>query len=697
MRVDDRQATRGADAVAWEHRRALDGLRAVAVLLVLCFHAGVSWMPAGYLGVSVFFTLSGYLITSLLLVEDARTDRIAVGAFYARRVRRLAPASLLCLIIVAIARVAGQWSLVANMRSQLIGAATHAYNWVRLAGDTSYADALGASPALVSPLEHYWSLAVEEQTYLVWPFLVGGVAWWARRRGLRTALVARRVLVGLVAAVAVAGPFVARHAGADVAYWATPVRMGEVLVGGLLATVLLGRVVPTWAGRLAVPALAAVVAASALLPRSGGPAYGGWLTPCATVSAVLIASLHAPSSLRRLLETRPVVGLGRVSYAVYLFHWPIAVWLRQRGHDVSSLGWFAVLVGASVALAGASYPLERRVRAARWGSVRSLGLAVAAMVVVTAVAVRLPLPRGFLEADGASLSAASATANGAIDTGLALASATPTSASPATTASQATTTSVTVPATTTTGAPRADPLPLVLAPALPPPATRPVRVLTVGDSTAFYIGQGLSQWAVDHLDRMTSDVLWSQGCGFVLDGTITSWDATEYVARSNEVVRVELPARIAAVHPDVVVLMVTINDATNRMWSEEEGVLTPFDLAYRTRMVDAYAAVTSAVLALGVPSVVWIEPPVPDWPGEEEELGEHGRWTVMDEVIETVAAAAGPQVHVLDLDAWLVAAGHADDSTYRPDGVHFDETSAYQVVDDWIAPMLLGVALGTFG
>ena len=709
MRVEDRRAAREVDAVAWQHRPALDGLRAVAVVLVLCFHAGMEWMPAGYLGVSVFFTLSGYLITSLLLVEDARSGAIAIGGFYARRVRRLAPASLLCLLAVAVARAEGQWALVPNLRDQLIGAATHVYNWVRLAGDTSYADAFRATPALVSPLEHYWSLAVEEQTYLVWPFLLGAIACWARRRGQRTVRVARRVLVALVLAATAAGPLVARTVGPDAAYWATPVRMGEVLVGGLLATILLGRVVPDRLGRLALPALVVVVAASALLPRSGGPAYGGWLTPCATVSAVLIAALHGPSLLRRALETRLVVGLGRISYAVYLFHWPVAVWLRQHGHDTAAPGWFLALLVSSVGLASVSYPFERWVRAARWGTAPSLGLAAAAMVCVAVVAVQLPLPRGFLEADDASLSAASATAGGAVDTGVALAVAAPGGDGASTATTRATvvppTTVPTAPQTTvprttvpsTTVVPRTAPLPLVLAPELPPAATRPVRVLTVGDSTAFYVGQALSQWAVDHPDRMTSDVLWCQGCGFILDGTITSWDASAYLAQSNEVVLEQLPDRVAVVHPDVVVLMVTIDDVTDRVWTQDEGVLTPFDAAYRSRMLDAYTAVTRQLVELGVPSVVWIEPPVPHWMGKEDELREVGRWQVMDQVIETAAAAVGPAVHVLDLDGWLTAAGHADDGAWRADGVHLDETSAYAVVDEWLAPEVLGIALGTTG
>ena len=124
---------------------ALDGLRAVAVTLVLLFHAGLTWMPAGYLGVSVFFTLSGFLITSLLLHEHAATGRISAREFYARRIRRLMPASLLCVTGIVVANFFGAFRGVRGLRADLIGSVFQVFNWVQLAGTTSYGDLFGGA------------------------------------------------------------------------------------------------------------------------------------------------------------------------------------------------------------------------------------------------------------------------------------------------------------------------------------------------------------------------------------------------------------------------------------------------------------------------------------------------------------------------------------------------------------------------
>ena len=145
---------------------------------------------------------------------------------------------------------------------------------------------------------------------------------------------------------------------------------------------------------------------------------------------------------------------------------------------------------------------------------------------------------------------------------------------------------------------------------LPPAPNRPVRIMVVGDSTAFYLGQGLAAWAGDHPQHAQVDVLYCQGCGFILDGTITSFEAASFVAQSRVVVQQEMLEHIAAVQPDVVVLMSTVNDIANRQWDAAEGVLTPADPRYRARMVAAYGAVTDSVLAAGVPHLVWVNPPI---------------------------------------------------------------------------------------
>ena len=152
-----------------QYQPALDGVRALSVAAVLLFHGGVSWMSGGYLGVSTFFTLSGFLITSLLLIEHESTGTVARAAFYTRRARRLLPASLLCIAGVSLASAAGWFKGAPHIRRDALGALFQVFNWVKLAAGESYADLTAVSAGVKKPLEHYWSLAIEEQFYWVWP------------------------------------------------------------------------------------------------------------------------------------------------------------------------------------------------------------------------------------------------------------------------------------------------------------------------------------------------------------------------------------------------------------------------------------------------------------------------------------------------------------------------------------------------
>ncbi|MGH9133576.1 MAG: acyltransferase family protein, partial [Ilumatobacteraceae bacterium] len=180
------------------YQPALDGTRAIAVVMVLLFHGGVGWMGGGYIGVSVFFTLSGYLITSLLLAESDATGEVRVGAFLGRRARRLLPASAACIVSIAVCSRYGLLDGVANLERDLLGATFQVQNWVLLASGQSYTDLLADVGGQPSPLEHYWSLAIEEQFYWMWPVVFG---WLATRHRER---LPRRLALLTVAAVATA-------------------------------------------------------------------------------------------------------------------------------------------------------------------------------------------------------------------------------------------------------------------------------------------------------------------------------------------------------------------------------------------------------------------------------------------------------------------------------------------------------------
>ena len=165
------------------YQPALDGVRAISVIAVLLFHGGVAGFGGGYLGVSVFFTLSGFLITSLMLAEHDRRGRVEIGAFYVRRAKRLLPASLLCITSIALLAAATDWfDGVAALRRDLTGAVLQVANWVFLAGNGSYQQLLAQTAGQASPVEHYWSLAIEEQFYWLFPLAFVGLHRITRTR-----------------------------------------------------------------------------------------------------------------------------------------------------------------------------------------------------------------------------------------------------------------------------------------------------------------------------------------------------------------------------------------------------------------------------------------------------------------------------------------------------------------------------------
>ena len=378
---------------ARRHEPGLDGLRAVAVLAVLCFHSGFGWARGGYLGVSVFFTLSGFLITGLLADEAARAGRIALRSFWSRRFRRLLPAASLALLLVAATL---PWydaaHRAAQARGDVLAALLHVANWRFVLSGRSYADLFVSGP---SPVLHFWSLAVEEQFYVVVPAVVAGVAWWATRRGRRTTgplTVALLVLLaGSVAAALLTG-------SQDLGYYGTHIRAAEFLVGGLMALAVRavrGREVRARAIR-ALPGVVGPLALAAFawwthsVDQTAAWLYRGGFAGLALVWCGLVAGALGPGPLRRLLSSAPFRWVGTLSYGIYLFHWPVFLLLSEERTGLGPASLFAVRVAAATALAGASYHLlEQPVRTRRWPLVGTRGAAVlaASMAVVSGLAV----------------------------------------------------------------------------------------------------------------------------------------------------------------------------------------------------------------------------------------------------------------------------------------------------------------------
>ena len=302
------------------HLPALDGLRALAVTAVLLEHGGVGGLPGGFLGVTVFFTLSGFLITGLLVAERQR-GRVNLRAFWVRRARRLVPAALVTTALVAL--LAGTGALRPPRGTVGDGAAALGWvvNWRYVRDGRSYADAF-TDP---SPFQHFWSLSVEEQVYLVVPFTVVAVlgARLRPRSRWRTPTLLALLVAGVVASTTAC--WVLHPAGAPVlrSYYGTDARLAEPLVGAVLAVLVVrggGPVrLPRAARRLADLAAVAALAGLGLLVTRLGAAddrlyRGGFLLTAVLTAVVLLALSQPASALGRLLSLPPLAAVGRVSY-----------------------------------------------------------------------------------------------------------------------------------------------------------------------------------------------------------------------------------------------------------------------------------------------------------------------------------------------------------------------------------------------
>ncbi len=373
------------------YQPALDGLRAVAVSAVLLFHLGVPWMPGGYLGVSVFFTLSGFLITTILIREKVVTGGIDTRAFYTRRLRRLMPASLLVIFGVCTLVAFGVIADAANLRREILGALFQVENWVSLLGGQSYAQ-LFESP---SPVAHFWSLAIEEQFYWLWPPVVTGLLAWSIK-GSEPLRRATWVLCGFFVAFSLSVPLTLWLWSPDAVYFASWTRFAEILAGGALAALLSGKKPPEWVRWIGIPSLIAIAALCVVTPSGRGWAYSGGLPLFALLSCALILSLQPEGPVRSLLSTRAFVAVGRVSFGLYLFHWPVFVVLDASRTGLSGIPLGVLRMSVTILITVLSYSLlespirERRVLLAPRQLVAYFGAAFIAIVILTFVVVAVP-------------------------------------------------------------------------------------------------------------------------------------------------------------------------------------------------------------------------------------------------------------------------------------------------------------------
>ena len=698
------RATQGEPSGYWP---ALDGLRAVSVAAVIAFHLG--HLRGGFLGVDVFFAISGFLITGLLLAEVERTGTVALRAFWVRRFRRLVPALLVVLVAtVSTARVWLPAWRATGLRSDALAALAYVANWrFSLSGQSYFEQGLGPSP-----LRHTWSLAIEEQFYLVWPLLVLAAVVAVRGRGPGS--VRRAVAVVAGTGTLLSAIWMAQAAGtaSDLSrvYYGTDTRAFALCAGAWLATGLAPWLAngATDADRrrrsirlstLAAPALAVLAVLVVLLPEDDVASYRYGFQAAAVLAVIVVAALvTGEGPVAALLGAGPLQWLGRRSYGIYLWSWPIQVLVTERYRPEPAVLALVVVVGSLLAASLSFALVEEPVRRGGWVRARDQGRrarpnvprpvttygfglmsvgAVVLLVSVSAAGVPNP-PRSSQVSNADALADALRPPDGASLTDA------PTVTDP-----------TVLPSTRLAG-----PIPRSVPVAVAPTSTgdpmtvhgRPLRVLVTGDSVAW---STVAPFAPEL--RPPSLVLDNRaiiGCGTL--PADAKWDSA---SRSPEGYfefcdqQVDADYLGLAAKPDVVMLWVgawEVYDHIYRGRRYEVGTEAAAELVERQIQIrlDRYEAA-------GVVTVISMAPCYgPSAPafGTERQDPERVAW--VNERIRAVAEHNRGWVRVVDpSDVLCDADGKARPSLptgepIRADGAHFDEASAPWLWDTWLAGQL---------
>jgi peptidoglycan/LPS O-acetylase OafA/YrhL len=554
---------------ALARHRGLDGLRGVAVILVIIFHSGLDWLPGGFLGVSVFFTLSGFLITSLLINECENSGRINLKAFWGRRLRRLAPASLVVIaVVIGLASWLSTSIEASRIKGDAISAVLYFSNWRFIYSGHSYGE-LFASP---SPLQHLWSLSIEEQLYVVVPVIIAGLfAVGLRRRG-----------IGVVLLVGVFGSTIATMliSGHEHIYYGTHTRAAELLLGAALACLFGQRIeqlatkpARPWSTLYLLPLLGVVLLAKFSTVDSAW-VYSGALTLFGLLSVVCLIAAIQGGPVRAILSWSVLVRVGEVSYGLYLIHWPVIVWLNTDRLDVNPTALFGAQVVVTVLLTVLSYWLiEQPIRHRK--VLRSVPVALGAFVASVVAAVVLA-------------SAVLASTSGRVDT-------TPeilvTLAPNTTNVNEGVTTTV------------ADAMPTRI------DRTVPLSILVIGDSTAENIATALAGASDGNLGVISGGVL---GCpllkvAFVRDRKDSQQDVA-YCPENEQLVR----DHVADV--DAVVIVAGVANQWAFQYTDSDMWIEPGSDQYKTDLDQFLFNIEDIVAPYGLPVLVFETPPVRDNP-----------------------------------------------------------------------------------
>ncbi len=638
------------------YQPALDGLRAFAVAAVIAYHFGAGWASGGFLGVDAFFVLSGYLITSLLLTEWGRSGGISLAGFWVRRARRLLPALLVVLGAVALyAAWLAPASQLDTLRSDGISSLLYFANWQFVLSGQSYFDLF----SLPSPMRHLWSLAIEEQFYLVWPLVV--LACLRAGRGSRKVL-AGVCVAGIAASVAVMA-MLYDAADPSRAYYGTDARAHTLLVGAVLALVLTRRRPER---RRSVFALhtAGVVAAAACVwawvnaSDQGSGLYHGGSFAFSIAVAIVIASAVQPgrrsvwSPLRALLSIGMLRWIGLISYGLYLWHWPATVVLTETRTGLSGAPLTAVRLAVTVGAATLSfYLVEQPIRRGALRGWRG----------------RIAVPTGFATAGVvlvvATVGATAATPLGHLEAGQKL-----TAAPPPSIAAESGSASARGVA-----------------------ASEPARILVVGDSVPYTLLPGLRPLAAER--GVAIDTALVAGCG-VVGGVATYYDGQvpPHARGCEKLVDDYERTTLDRNRPDLVVWMSTweVND---RIVSGER--IRFGDAAWDAMMLEKIDEAARRLTSGGAHlAIMTMAPRAPNDLVPASDAAETSRYGRVNELYKQYARAHADTVSVVDFADALCPGGPpcprtVDGVDPRPlDGLHFTPQTA-----GWAARWLLDAVL----
>jgi peptidoglycan/LPS O-acetylase OafA/YrhL len=685
---------------------SLDGIRAFAVVGVVLYHAGVAWIPGGLLGVDVFFVLSGFLITSLLLREVRAGGRIDLRAFWYRRARRLLPALLLVLIAVSLWAALDQSQDIRSIRLDVVSALLYVANWRFAASHQGYFSS-AQSP---SPVLHLWSLGVEEQFYLLWPLLVAAAVIVGRRVGRvlpiaafeRPSFASGRMPVRYLAVagiVASTGCLIyGSSAGFDSSrlYYGTDTRALALLTGAALATALPLPRSPekvrssvqltrkwTLIGGLALAGLVTIV-----LSVGGQDSllyHGGFLLVAVLVALVIASLLKAPRGpVSRLFSLAPLVHLGRISYGLYLWHWPVILFLTSERTGLGGIGLLLLRLVTSLSIAELSYwYLERPILAGAFPKPRMVTAGLALLVAVVAVAgpwIAVPRSGGADQASFASKLDSLAKTQEQHSADLAKAPA----AAPTPAGASATPTPTPTPTTPIQALPGGVP-----APSPNPVPAEPINMLLVGDSTGWSAALAVQDQAAAYKVRLYDGS--RVGCG-IAPG-VGAGDGDQAPVKYGECWdwAQRWQATVAAQHPNVSLMVLGHWEVVNRKLN---GKVTRvgdrvYDNLLTTELERAVSVLGSAGGKVELATApCYLRPERPDgtrWPQDD-----CTRVQDFNKLIWAVAAKHPTNVIVLDLYNFFSPDGkwHLDIGGRQvrdPDGIHFNIHGGQA-----LAPIFLG-------